>query len=161
MPTLHSQFRGESQDQNGNKYPVHPKIVLSAKGPVIQVSIGIEEIFAQQLIQQGKQIPELKSGLALIDTGASITCIDETFAVDLGLPVIDKAMMSSASHDATEKNVYPILIQFIGVPIKLNVDRAIGATLNNQGIIALVGRDVLKEFTMFYNGIAGEITLSA
>ncbi len=160
MPTLHSQFLGEQQDKNGNKIPVVPKLALSARGPVIQVTIGIEENFAQQLIQGSQSIPEPKSGLALIDTGVSMTCIDEELAKILNLPVIDKATMSSASHNATEKDIYPILIQFIGVPIKVNVPRAMGASLNNQGIIALLGRDALQNFTMFYNGLAGEITLS-
>lgn len=160
MPTLHTQFIGEGKDKDGNKIPVSPQVILALRGPVLQVTLGIAENFAQQLIQQNQPVPAPVSGLALIDTGASVTCIDEDLAQKLNLPVIDRVVMASASHDATEKNVYPILIQFIGVPIKINVLRAMGAALANQGIVILLGRDALQNFTLFYNGIAGEITIS-
>jgi hypothetical protein len=68
--------------------------------------------------------------------------------------------MSSATHDAIEVNIYPALISITGIPIKINVLRAIGANLANQELIALLGRDLLQNFTVFYNGVVGEVTLS-
>lgn len=114
----------------------------------------------QQLKQQNIAVPEPLTGSALIDTGASKTCIDDAAAQRLGLPVIDVVKMASASHEETNKNVYPALIEFTDAKIKFNVERAMGASLNNQGLIVLIGRDVLQLFTVFYNGIMGEITLS-
>jgi predicted aspartyl protease len=160
MPILHTQYYAEGQDKNGAKVQVAPQVVLSARGPVIQITLGIAENFAQRLIEQNKPVPEPIAGWALIDTGASTTCVDDEAAAKLALPAIDKVKMASASHDSTDKNVYPVLIQFIGVPIKANAMRAIGASLASQGIIALLGRDLLQNFTLFYNGLAGEITIS-
>lgn len=96
----------------------------------------------------------------MIDTGASVTCIDDELAQRLKLPAIDRVKMASASHNAVEMNAYPILIQFIGVPIKINVSKAMGASLTSQEIVALIGRDALRSFTLFYNRLAGEITIS-
>lgn len=56
---------------------------------------------AQQLLQQGLQLPTTETGLALIDTGASATCIDEHVAQRMGLPTIDVVTMASASHAGT------------------------------------------------------------
>jgi predicted aspartyl protease len=110
------------------------------------------------LIAQGKTLPAPKSGIALIDTGASNTCIDEQAAKDLGLPVIDVANMQSASHEKHPCNIYPV--QIITPIVTLNAPRAMGAALASQGLLVLIGRDVLQNCTLFYNGPTGQFTLS-
>jgi hypothetical protein len=55
----------------------------------------------------------------------------------LKLPVINKVKMSSATHEAIDANVYPALISFTGIPIKINALTAIGANLVGQDLIAL------------------------
>jgi hypothetical protein len=133
---------------------------LQLQGPVVQVTVGVAEFVANQLIQNGIKVPDPISGYGLIDSGASSTCIDDDIAHTLGLPIIDQAIIATPSHDATSKNVYPANIVFTGTAIKSNDFRAIGASLSNQGIIALIGRDILSNFTLFYNGPFGEITIS-
>ena len=109
----------------------------------VQIVFGLAETLAEQLLQQGQSLPQPVSGIALIDTGASSTCIDESLAQQMNLPVIDVVQMMSASHDATPTNVYPIQLQVIGTPIRVEVPRALGATLASQGYVALIGRDFL------------------
>jgi hypothetical protein len=81
--------------------------------------------------------------LALIDTGASGTCIDTETATEMGLPVIGMAKMTSASHHEVDAPVYAIQIQIVGLPLALQVPRTLGAALKAQGLIALIGRDVI------------------
>lgn len=59
----------------------------------------------------------------------------------MGLPVIDVCNMTSATEVNTQQNVYPIRIEFAGVPIAIDADRAIGANLAPQGLLLLIGRD--------------------
>ncbi len=99
--------------------------------------------------------------MGLIDTGASQTCIDDAAAQTMGLPVIGKSKMASASQSASDCNIYPVHIEFVGGQIALDVLQAPGATLTAHGILALIGRDFLQHCTMFYNGMMGQITLSA
>jgi len=148
------------QTPNGQSIQIPPSQVLLQRGACVQVIFGIAQIFADQLLQQGQTLPQPVSGIALIDTGASSTCIDESLAQQMNLPAIDVVQMMSASHDATPTNVYPIQMQVIGTPIRVEVPRALGATLATQGYIALIGRDFLQHCTLFYNGISGEMTLS-
>jgi predicted aspartyl protease len=109
-------------------------------------------------MQQGQTVPNPESGLALIDTGASGTCIDNGAAQRLQLPVIDTGNMVSASH-TTPQNIYPVLIEVAG-GIRVNVPRAMGAELASQGLVVLIGRDFLQHCTLFYNGPSGALTLS-
>ena len=160
MPIFHSQISVQIQDQSGNRRTLDPRTSLLRRGPIIQVTLGLAENIAQQLVQQGKPVPEPVAGWALIDTGATSTCIDDSAAQKIGLPVIDRGKTSSASHDAIDVNIYPALIAFTGTPIKVNALRAIGANLASQDLVALLGRDVLQNFTLFYNGAVGQITIS-
>lgn len=87
-----------------------------------------------------------------------ILVIDEQAAKELGLPVIDVANMQSATHENHPCNIYPI--QIITPIITLNAPRAMGAALASQGLLVLIGRDVLEHCTLFYNGPVGQFTLS-
>jgi len=137
---------------------VPPATELQLRGPILQVSLTIEQSAGKGLVAQGKTVPAPRSGLALIDTGASNTCVDEQTAKDLGLPVIDVANMQSASHEKHSCNVYPV--QIITPIVTLNAPRAMGAALASQGLLVLIGRDVLQNCNLFYNGPAGQFTLS-
>lgn len=160
MPILHTQFSGQGITPNGQTVQLPPAVVLQQRGPCLQASVGLLQSMAQALIQQGDQVPAPRAGVALIDTGASDTCIEEQTARDLGLPVVDQVTMASASQSSSPRNVYPITIEITGLPFPMNAPRAIGAELAPQGLILLIGRDALQFCTLFYNGITGEITLS-
>lgn len=160
MPILHIQLNVQAQNNQGQIIQIPPSIGLQRQGPCVQVSIGLAQSIASQLLQQGQTLPKPISGIALIDTGASSTCIDSNVAQQLQLPVVNVVNVASASHTSTKQNVYPIQIEVVGLPISIEAPNAIGAALNSQGLIALIGRDVLQHCTLFYNGITGSFTLS-
>ena len=108
MPILHIQLAGQGQTQDGKIVPIPPALALQQRGPVVQVSVSLHESFAKALVQQGKPLPQPVTGWALLDTGASNTCIDDEAAQQLQLPVIDVGSMCSASHAKTPSNIYPI-----------------------------------------------------
>lgn len=159
MPHLNIQASAVQRNRDGKEEQLPPPLALERRGPRIQVTVGLSEHIANQLLQQGKSLPNPVSGLALIDSGASRTCIDETSALSLKLPVINVVNVASASHAFTKRNVYPARLEAIGFSMIFNV-QAIGAPLASQGLIALIGRDILKFCTLFYNGVTGQLTLS-
>ncbi len=154
------QLGGEAQTPDGRKLSIPPHVALLQRGPVVQVSVSVGQVIAQQVLQKGGSLPAPVAGLALIDTGATTTCIDEEAAQALKLPAIDVVTVASASHASSEQNVYPISIEVVGLPIVVNAARAIGAALKSQGLLVLIGRDVLQSCVLVYNGPAGQFTLT-
>ncbi len=126
----------------------------------MQVSVNVGRAIAQQILQQGGTLPSPVSGFALIDTGATSTCVDDDAAQRLQLPVIDVVQIASASHPKAEQNVYPISIEVAGLPIGIDAPRAIGAPLAAQGLLVLIGRDVLQHCVLVYSGVTGSFSLS-
>jgi predicted aspartyl protease len=159
MPILNVQFSGQAKTPSG-LVNLAPSVALATKGPWVQVTLGLAQVMAAQLLQQGKSVPQPISGVGLIDTGASHTCIDDAAALRLGLPVTNVVTVASASHAATRQNVYPAQIEIVGLPFPIAATNAIGAALAVQGFLVLIGRDVLHHCTLFYNGPSGSITLS-
>jgi predicted aspartyl protease len=160
MPILNIQLGAETKQHDGKTLttlPIPPQLV---RGPIVQVTVGVGQQIATQVLQAGGTLPVPISGFALIDTGATTTCIDEDAAQQLQLPAIDVVTISSASHSSTQQNVYPIQIGVVGLPITVNAPRSIGAPLKGQGILVLIGRDVLQHCVLVYNGQAGSFTLA-
>jgi len=158
MPIFHIQISGQGKTPDGKVFQIPPGVAMQQRGPAIPVAITIEQNMGKTLAQQGKIIPA-KQGLALIDTGASQSAVDEQATKELGLPVVDVGKMTSASHDQHPCNLYPV--QFSIPPnLVFQVPRAMGAVLSVQGYLAIIGRDVLQHCVLVYNGGLGQITLS-
>jgi len=160
MPILNIQLGGQGQAEDGRKVVIPPQTVLLSRGPIVQVNVSIGQAIAQEIVQKGGTLPPPVSGLALIDTGASSTCIDNAAAKKLKLPAIDVVAIASASHSQTEQNVYPITLEIAGLPIMINAPRAIGGALESQGLLVLIGRDVLQHCVLVYNGVSGGFSIS-
>ncbi len=160
MAIIHIQMDAQRESSDGSHVQIAPKHALLSRGPIIQVSVMVISSVAQQVIQQGGIIPNPVSGYALIDTGASTTCIDDTVARKIGAPAIDKVKMCSASHTEADAFIYPVNFEILGANIPINVPRCMGAALQGQELVMLIGRDVLEKCTLHYNGISGQFTLS-
>jgi hypothetical protein len=162
MPILHYQLNGAANGPDGKPVAIPPIQVLGMRGPVVQVSVSVPAEIAEQLAKASKPCPNPISGFGLIDTGASTSCIDDEAAMQLQLPVVNVVKMASASHAATDRNVYPISFDIVGFGAKITVNspRVTGAELKVQGLLLLIGRDLLANTCLFYNGPAGQFTLT-
>lgn len=99
------------------------------------------------------------AGSALVDTGAAVSCIDRDAAERAGLSVVGEGRLGSATH---ANEVVPIYAGRLRIQrfVDISLMSAYGANLQHQGLIALIGRDVLQEWTVFYNGPEGLVTLA-
>ena len=119
----------------------------------------VSDSHGQALARKGTPLPDAINGFALIDTGASGTCVDHQAATKAGLPIIDKTVMTSASHAEHEVLVFAgklVIPDFTAI----NLEYALGANLDGQNLIALIGRDLLQEAVLVYNGTDGMVSLS-
>lgn len=159
MPLLNRKYAGIVTSPNGQQIQIPPAHALLAQGPVIDIQIGVSSTLAQYLNNNGTTVPTPISGLALIDTGASTTCIDSTIPIRLGINPVGTGTMATPSSTGSPMSLYPVKLDVIGFQMTVELPHAAGVTLNNQGIIALIGRDFLQNCTLIYNGFTWEITL--
>ncbi len=159
MITLrYGETEGKGPDGAAVKLP--PAFALFQRGPIIPVVVLPHPAFAQALQLAGKPIPAPVQGGAMIDTGATTTCVDGEVAQSMGLAANGVAKMASASHDSSECNTYPVRLTFPIWNVNLDCGKAMGVHIKNQGIIALVGRDLLQNCLLVYNGADGSVSLA-
>lgn len=143
-----------------------PQLTLNvgAQGPVLSILVGVSSPRADALRANGQPVPAPVVVQGSIDTGASCTCIDPGVLQSLNLSPTGTIPMLTPSTGATPhntnqydvsillvhpKNVFP----FHNLPI-------IESQLAVQGIQALIGRDILKECVLVYNGAMNWYTFS-
>lgn len=157
---INIRLQGQGKQPDGTLVQLDSKTLLFHRGPIIPVVIHPNAAFVIALQAAGKEIPQPVSGLALVDTGATTTCIDGETAVQMGLAANGTAKMSSASHDNTDCLTYPVRLIFTGWNVNLDAAKAMGVAIGKQGIIALVGRDLLQNCLLVYNGVDGTFSLA-
>ena len=134
--------------------------LLAAIGPRIDVEVHVPDALAYLLTQQGKPVPNPVTGEALIDTGASITAVDDSIIQSLGVQPVGITQVHTPSGSAPQ-NKYPVKFVFPRTPLPpLVASQAIGSVLQSMGIVALIGRDSLNGVVFVYNGPAGIITFA-
>ena len=160
MPIFNTRLEGEARDQQGKVTPIPPRVVLQQAGPVIQVILSPLEVHLKVITERGGELPPSLSGRALIDTGATMTCVDADAARRAGLAQVDSGTMTSATHANEKVPIFAGRLIMDAASITVNANRAIGANLSPQGLIALIGRDLLAQCVLVYNGLDGSFSLS-
>ena len=130
---------------------------LRNAGPIIEVTVVPAQPVAELLRKEGKSIPSIKV-IALIDTGASSTCLSKEIVDELNLIPFDAQIVHTAGGE-TEQLFYDIgIILPISQSNTLSI-QAPCADLTGQPFQVLIGRDILNRCTMFYNGPDNSFTL--
>ncbi len=140
--------------------PLHPAVLLRNAGLLLQIVISQPDALTASLVGKNEPVPSSEAGVALIDTGASISCVHEPVALALGLQPTGTMMLGGAAG-SKEHNQYQVKASFPGSPLpdlELNV---VGVNLEGQNNkIALVGMDILHQCVLIYNGPQGSFTLA-
>lgn len=124
-------------------------------GPTLLVNIGFDEKWVFGVI------PDLaiKDVHALVDTGATESCIDDLLATQLNLPVIDEIEISGAGG-AHKAKVYMAQIYIPSLDKTIYGSFAgVHLAAGGQSHLALIGRTFLRGFTMIYEGDTGAVLL--
>lgn len=159
MPTLNIRIQGDGKDNRGDLVPLSPAVALRSAGPIVPVVLSPLPEHVKSTAEKGQRLPDPFSGIALIDTGASATCIDRAAAEAAGLTVTDSGPMSSATHANEVVPIYAGRLEIRGLP-PCDITKAYGVNLAGQKICALIGRDLLASCVLVYNGTEGFVSLS-
>lgn len=106
----------------------------------------------------GGTVPEPVSGLALIDTGCSVTSIDETVAAHLAVQPVGFIDCNNAGGTRQQAPQYVVHAVIDGQAGGLWTMTA--AILAPGGMVALIGTDILKHTVFEFNGVGGSFTLT-
>jgi hypothetical protein len=136
-------------------------------GPAVPLGVAISQARRDALTKAGREIPPVSSIRALVDTGASCTCIDPAVVAALELPARGTVAVHTPSTGPTPHiaDEYEVSLVLPGagthhVPLTIDAVPVIAADLAIQGIHAIIGRDVLQDCILIYNGTVGEFTLA-
>lgn len=151
---------GQLKTPDGKLVPIPPGVALFQRGPMLPVVIQPSPSFAAALTKAGKPALQPATGMALIDTGATSSCVDGEIAQRMGLAPNGTGVISSASHEKAETLTYPLRLQFPGWNVNLDCMKALAVPIAKQGFIALVGRDLLIRCLFVYNGPDGAYSLA-
>ena len=144
MPILNSRMSGNST--------IQPDELLELRGALFLGNLlPIERNPDRHVVVEGN---------VLVDTGARLTCFDQNAANRAGLQVVDSGAISSVTHANHPVPIYSGIIELLGSGTSITCHRAFGANLHQQGIIALIGRDVLRKSILIYNGPDGSYSLT-
>jgi hypothetical protein len=137
----------------------HGSDLLVSFGPTILVDIGFDPSY---IPSQTLAVPlaGLTAIQALVDTGATTSCIDNLLAIELGLPVVDRMQVAGVGGQHLA-NMYLAQIHVPALNRTLYGSFA-GVNLRDGGQphSALMGRTFLRHYRMVYNGPTGSVTIS-
>jgi predicted aspartyl protease len=103
-------------------------------------------------------MPPLVPALAMVDTGASATVIQQGVAAELGLNPIGVTRITTPSH--TDVQCYRYIVRLV-FPNNVSVETTvIEAPLQGQHIQCLIGRNVLAHGVLVYIGYRNLFSLS-
>jgi len=132
--------------------------LLVLHGPTLVVEIGFDPSY----LPAPHARPNL-SGThhnALVDTGATESCIDSGLAMQLNLPIVDRRRISGVGgvHDVN-MHIAQIHIPTLSYTI-YGMFAGVDLIAGGQPHYALIGRTFLKAFRMIYDGNTGTVILA-
>jgi predicted aspartyl protease len=131
--------------------------LLVMHGPSLLVDIGFDGYF--QPMPEAIPKPTAQGIWALVDTGATESCIDGRLAAELALPVIDRRHIAGVGG---LKEVHVHLAQIHVPSLSFTIYgpfAAVDLAAGGQQHRALMGRTFLQHFTMIYTGSTGDVEI--
>lgn len=162
MPVYRFQFNRP----NEKNIPSPDPEALRSTGPCIPVVIAIPSALARRFEREDRLIPDPEHGYAMVDTGASMTSVDRRIFERLQLFPVGRTPVTTAGGQQPQSK-YPGRLSFPGTPLpERDFVELLGADLSGlradsgKSIIALVGRDILKDMVLVYDGKHATVTLA-
>jgi len=139
---------------------------LQPDGAIITVGFLVSEPRQAALKKAGVAIPMPVIARCLVDTGASGTCVDATVIAKLGLLPSGTVNVHTPSTGATPcvRNQFDVGIGILmdngQIHLPGMIIPVIESDLKFQGIEALLGRNILEQGVLIYDGRRRLLTLA-
>jgi hypothetical protein len=131
---------------------------LVVHGPTLLVDIGLDLAYDVTNSASPPSLAETKLW-ALVDTGATESCIDLDLAQRLALPLVDRRHIGGVSG-RQEVGMYMAHVHIPSLNYTIHgLFAGVNLIAGGQRHYALIGRTFLRSFKMTYNGRTGDVTL--
>lgn len=138
---------------------------IGPQGPMIDVLLSVSNARRAALASANLPIPAPMSARALIDTGASCTCVDPSVIAHLALTPTGVVPMLTPSTGQTPVmcSQFDLQVGLLHAALTLTID-SVAVTESKlqhaQGFEMLLGRDILSKCVLVYHGDINLYTLS-
>lgn len=138
----------------------------SDSGLLISVGVGVSGPKRAALQAAGLAIPAVSLVRGLIDTGADCTAIDAAVVKSLGLVPTGttKILTPSTGPAGHDCDLFDVAIYILMGSAQIHTASlttpVIGTSLSTYGYDVLLGRDVLSQGLLIYDGKAGSLSLA-
>jgi predicted aspartyl protease len=133
-------------------------ILLEMYGPTILVDIGFDPNF-KATVPVKTPVAGMKGLKALVDTGATESCIDSLLAAQLNLPVVDKRIVGGV-HGSLQVNVHLAQVHIPAINFTIyGMFSGVHLAARGQQHKALLGRTFLRHCSMIYDGKTGRVLI--
>lgn len=137
--------------------PTIPLSIDPAKGACVEILVGSRK-------DDRGVIGDRRKKLALIDTGAGVSFIDNKLVEEMRLNAVDSAEILSPTTEGDQGKSQPtynafIAFHHVGMQGDFPQLRVVGADLAGQGVDLILGRDALRFVTFWWDGTAERLCL--
>jgi hypothetical protein len=141
---------------------------IGPNGPELNALVGVSAGRESALQSAGQPVPQLQQIRALVDTGASCTCVDPSVLQALQLTPTGQVTVNTPSTGAQPHtaNQYDVALIIPGASpahpffVANTVAVVEAQLLPQQGFHALIGRDILRHCLLVYNGPLTQFSLA-
>ena len=142
----------------------HFSAMIGSDGPVIELTVAVGETWQWRLAARGLSVPSPTVVRALVDTGSDLSVVHPQVLLQLGVQAtgsirIRRPGVGSGFRPAPLYDVQ-LAIGDVGLGVGRIATRVVSVVPSTPTVLALIGRDVLKRCTFFYNGPRAEISIS-
>jgi hypothetical protein len=142
----------------------HFSAKIGSDGPVIDLAVAVGETWQRRLAARGLSVPSPTVVRALIDTGSDLSVVHPQVLQQLGVQAtgsirIRRPGVGSGFRPAPMYDIQ-LAIGGLGLGASWIPTRVASVVPSTPTVLALIGRDVLTNCTLFYNGPRGELFLS-
>lgn len=125
---------------------------------MVEIRLAVGAALESALKKVNQNVPAPLAAVALIDTGASGTVLQQGIASKLGLHPVGVTLINTPS--STNVRCYQYEVRLIFPNNVIAQTTAIEAPLQGQNIQCLIGRDVLAHGVLVYIGYVNSFSLS-
>jgi hypothetical protein len=131
----------------------------------MSVLVGVSLPRLEVLKAANQAIPAPVAIRALVDTGASCTCVDPAVMLNLGLTPTGNVQVVTAGNKPESRDQYDVALIIPSGPtdpvLILGAIPVVASNLKqDQGFDALIGRDILSQCILNYNGTMKTFTIA-